>query len=341
MGLLRQWAERAQEQGRRGRLIERILADPEFERHSLEVFQRQAERQLGMVQEAAAVTGDFPDLTGPQSAVERSLMAAALLTTPSYRKYARLANLADLKPVKRMRRSDTDRFSVVEEGELAPAGGFSSYTVEYAPAKYELVLEFTWEMLVNDDLGAFRHIGADLAQGARNTISDFVVGLLTSEDDIYDGDPLFGSGRGNLGTAALDGESLQAAITAMRSRVSEAGNPLHIVPAFLLVPPELEFTAKTLVHSSLIPGAPDNDINVLYGIAEVVVEPLLTDADAWYLIADPRTAPTLELGFLNGRETPEVLVKEDFDRDLLAYKGRLVFGGAILDWRSFYAGRPV
>ncbi|MCG3152109.1 MAG: hypothetical protein GEEBNDBF_01397 [bacterium] len=338
MGLLQQWAMRAHEQGRRGRLIERVLADPDFERHALEIFQEQAVRQRESIREAT--TSDFPDLVGAQSQVERALIAQAALQTPTWRKYARIASLGDLKPVSRLRRSDTDRFGVVLEGAEAGQGNFSSYRVDYSPAKYELVLEFTWEMFVNDDLGAFQHIGHDLAQGAMNTVGDFVVGLLTSADPIYDGAPLFDGSRTNQSTDLLDVEGLQAGITAMRSQLSEKGHPLHIVPGYLVVPPELEFQAKTLVHSSLVPGGSTNDVNVLHGLVEVIVEPLLTRPEDWYLIAQPASSPTLELGFLNGRETPEVLVKEDFERDLLAYKGRLVLGGAILDWRSFYAGLP-
>lgn len=338
MGLLQEWARRAHEQGRRGRLIEQILADANFERHTLDFFQQQAARRSGRLQEAT--TSDFPDLVGGTSAVERALIDTATLAPPAYRRYARIASLPDLKPVKRLRRSDTDRFGLVPEAAEAGQGNFSSYTVDYTPGKYELILEFTWEMLINDDLGAFRHIGTDLAQGAMNTVGDFVVNLLTSDDAIYDGDSLFDSGRPNQSTDVLDAAGLQAGITAMRSQLSERGNPLHIVPGFLVVPPELEFIAKTLVHSSLVPGGNDNDVNVLNGIVEVIVEPLLTIPTDWYLIANPSSAPTLELGFLHGQETPEVLVKEDFERDLLAYKGRLVLGGAILDWRSFYAGRP-
>lgn len=252
MGLLQQWAMRAHEQGRRGRLIERVLADPDFERHALEIFQEQAVRQRESIREAT--TSDFPDLVGAQSQVERALIAQAALQTPTWRKYARIASLGDLKPVSRLRRSDTDRFGVVLEGAEAGQGNFSSYRVDYSPAKYELVLEFTWEMFVNDDLGAFQHIGHDLAQGAMNTVGDFVVGLLTSADPIYDGAPLFDGSRTNQSTDLLDVEGLQAGITAMRSQLSEKGHPLHIVPGYLVVPPELEFQAKTLVHSSLVPG---------------------------------------------------------------------------------------
>jgi hypothetical protein len=34
--------------------------------------------------------------------------------------------------------------------------------------------------------------------------------------------------------------------------------------------------------------------------------------------------------------TPEILVREDFEREVLWYKARLVFSGAVMDYRGFY-----
>jgi hypothetical protein len=153
---------------------------------------------------------------------------------------------------------------------------------------------------------------------------------------IYDSKALFHADHANIGSTALAEASLGAAITAMRKQTSEKGNPLNIEPGFLLVPPELEFTAKKLVNSTLVPGSSYNDVNVIKGLVEVLVEPLLTDTNNWYLVAKPSSMATIEMGFLGGRETPEILVKEDFERDVVWYKGRLVFGGAVMDYRGFY-----
>jgi len=329
MSLLREWAKRAQEQGFNGSLIRQILADKEFETHAIDGV-------IKSTQLKEATTSDFADLVGDTSNVERELIHSADLAPSNWKKLVNIVPLRDMKTVTRLRRSDTDRYEVVPEGAEHEQGDFSSYKVTYDPMKYERGVNFTWEMLINDDLGAFRNIGRDLGIAAQNTINDFVIGFIRDNPTIYDGDDLYHANHSNLGSDALAEASLSAAITAMREQTSENSNPLNIEPGYLVVPPELEFTAKKLVHSVLVPGSSNNDINVLQGIVEVLVEPLLTDANDWFLVAKPSSIPTIEMGFLGGRETPEILVKEDFERDVVWYKGRVAFGGAVLDYRGFY-----
>jgi len=329
MSLLREWARRAQEQGFQGSLIRRILADEEFQRHAVEGV-------IEAVQLKEATTSDFADFVGDSSNVERELMRSYNVAPANWRKLVTIVPLRDMKTVTRLRRSDTDRYEVVPEGAEHEQGDFSSYKVTYTPKKYERGVNFTWEMLVNDDLAAFRNIGRELGQAAQNTINDFAIAFIRDNATIYDTKALFHTDHKNLGSTALGEASLAAGITAMREQTSEKGNPLNIEPGFLVVPAELEFTAKKLVNSTLVPGSPNNDVNVLQGMVEVVVEPLLTDSNNWYVVAKPTSISTLEIGFLGGRETPEILVKEDFDRDVIWYKGRIVFGGAVLDYRGFY-----
>lgn len=330
MNLLRKWAEDAREQGFQGSLIGQIIADEDFENHALE----------GAIAAATslkeATTSDFGDLVGDSSNVERELIRAYDIAPSNWRKLVSMVPLRDVKTVTRLRRSDTDRYLAVPEGAEHEQGDWSSYKVTYDPVKYERGVNFTWEMLINDDLGAFRAIGRELGLAAQNTVNDFVIAFLRDNPTIYDTDTLFHANHDNLGSAALDEASLSAAVTAVRGQTSEKGNPLNIEPGYLVVPPELEFTAKKLVNSVLVPGGNYNDINVLQGMVEVLVEPLLTDANNWYLVAKPSSIATIEMGFLGGRETPEILVKDDFERDVIWYKGRLVFGGAVLDYRGFY-----
>jgi len=283
-----------------------------------------------------ATTSDFPDFTGDDSVIRREMIKGYSYGQSNWRKLVRVIPLSNMKTNTRLRRSDTDKYLEVPESGEVPMGEFSSYKVTYTPMKYERGLNFTWEMLINDDTGAFRNIAVELGRSAQNTVSDFVIGLIRDNDVIYDGYELFHPVHGNIGTDALSEESLSEAITAMKYQTSENGSPLSIRPGYLVVPPELEFTAKKLIRSALVPGSGDNDINVLKGIVDVLVEPLLDDPDNWYLVARPQSVATVEIGFLGGRETPEVFMKEDFDRDCVEYKGRIVFGGAVMDYRGFY-----
>jgi hypothetical protein len=59
--------------------------------------------------------------------------------------------------------------------------------------------------------------------------------------------------------------------------------------------------------------------------------PHWTDATDWYLIADPASCPTIEVGFFNGRQEPDILSKEEFEVDAITYKLRFIYGGQILE----------
>ena len=331
MSLLREWAKKAQDQGFSGSLIRQILVDEDFEDHAIEGV-------IEAINLREATTSDFSDLVGDSSNVERDLIKSYELAPSNWKKFVNTVPLRDMKTVTRLRRSDTDRYLAVPEGGEHEQGDFSTYKVEYTPQKYERGVNFTWEMLINDDLGAFRNIGRELGMAAQNTVNDFVISFIADNPTIYDSVDLFHVDHSNIGITALAEATLSAGITAMREQTSEKGNPLNIEPGFLVVPPELEFTAKKLVNSTLVPGGSLNDVNVLQGMVEVLVEPLLTDANNWYLVAKPSSIATIEVGFLGGRETPEILVKEDFERDVIWYKGRMVFGGAVMDYRGFYGG---
>ncbi len=283
-----------------------------------------------------ATTSDFGDLVGDTSGVKRAMIKEYSFREPVWKKFARIVPLRDMNTVKRLRKSHTDHFELVPQGAEFGQGNFTSWSVSYAPKKYERGLNFTWEMLINDDLGAFRKIGTGLGRSAQGTVSDFATGFIRNNSAIYDGLPLFHADHGNIGSDPLSETSLGAAFTSMRTQASEKGNTLLIKPGFLLVPPELEFMAKKLMRSKLVPGAGTNDANVLKGLVEVVVDPLLADPDNWYLVAKPSSCPTIEIGFLAGRESPEIYVWEDYERDMIQYKGRVVFGGAVLDYRGFY-----
>lgn len=94
-----------------------------------------------------------------------------------------------------------------------------------------------------------------------------------------------GGNQSNTGSTALAEASLQTALTAMR-RLKTPDNLLAMAsPRFLVVPPELEYTARELVGSAL--SGADMQINVLAAKGlDVLVAPDLTDSNDWFLI-DP------------------------------------------------------
>ena len=85
---------------------------------------------------------------------------------------------------------------------------------------------------------------------------------------------------------------------------------------------------------------------------EVLVEPFFTSATGWYVMADPMDAPVIEVGFLDGKQEPDLLVKkaesvsvaggEDewgYDFDEIFFKVRYDFAVARGMYQGIYRGK--
>lgn len=89
--------------------------------------------------------------------------------------------------------------------------------------------------------------------------------------------------------ADLSATSLtQAMIDTQTDQKDEAGHLSAPVTNWnLVIPPALEFLADRLVNSVNLPGSADNDRNPIKSRRswDIIVNPRLTDADGWFLIA--------------------------------------------------------
>jgi hypothetical protein len=112
---------------------------------------------------------------------------------------------------------------------------------------------------------------------------------------------------------ALSTTGLEAALTRMRTTQDEQGRQIGqtIRPKMLIVPPDLEHIAATLLQTDKIVDSTDNNINTVAtsrtGVTDFVV-PFLTDTDNWFLVADKRKHGItwynrMELTTDNGRDT--------------------------------------
>src|SRR5690606_15393241 len=82
--------------------------------------------------------------------------------------------------------------------------------------------------------------------------------------------------------------------------------------------------------------------NIFQGRYEIIVVDEWTDANNWFAFADPQNTPILEVGFLGGREEPELFVQDQqtsgsvFSADKITWKIRHIWGIGILDHRGCY-----
>lgn len=85
----------------------------------------------------------------------------------------------------------------------------------------------------------------------------------------------------------------QAFIDMQTDTKDEAGHLLAPITSVKLhIPPALEFIAERLVSSAGLPGSSDNDINAVKKRRriDIVVNPYLSDTDAWFLVAADKNA---------------------------------------------------
>lgn len=144
-----------------------------------------------------------------------------------------------------------------------------------------------------------------------------------------------GDTHSNTGTTALSYDAVVATRKLMRSYVDDRNELIPVNPDTLIVPPELEDTAYTIVNSQLKPGTGNNDANYASSLVrQVVVWDYLTDANNWFL-ADSMLAKN-HLLWLD-RVPLEFAVDPTSDFNLKAnYRAYMRYSYGWSDWRWVY-----
>jgi len=114
----------------------------------------------------------------------------------------------------------------------------------------------------------------------------------------------------------------------------------------LLAPPILSPTAKRLYASTEIRNTTDSTqyvtANVYQGMYKPAVSAYLASAaitghssTAWWLLADPRVLPAMEVCFLDGLENPTIESADaDFNTLGIQFRGYHDFGCVKAEWRA-------
>lgn len=255
-------------------------------------------------------------------------------------------NLADVVPLNDFRTNERTRYGgygdlpVVPEGDPYQAmGSPTDEKATYKPEKRGGTEDVTLEMIRNDDVGAIRRIPTKLSRSAKRTLAKFVLDFIRANPTIYDGLALFHASHGNLGAVALDAAGVSAGRLAMLKQAElNSGDRIGIGPAHIWVPADLQETATNLFSRST-----NNDKTFLQNL-NLQVNPVWywTDTNDWALSADKMDVASVEIGFLDGNQEPEIFIQDNptvgsmFSHDKLTYKIRHVYGGNVLDFRGLW-----
>lgn len=283
----------------------------------------------------------------------------------SWRRYARTYSVSDFKPILFTTVTEMqDLLPIGEDGEYHDSQISEIVGPSLTVSKFGRLFSLTREAIINDDLNQLRDRPAAMGRSAARTMSHAMVAKLEANPNAYDGTALFHTNHANILSGsqyALSEDTLAQAITKLRLQTDANGNRIGLRPRMLVIPAELELTARRILQSTTVPlagytkGSTDaaatahgyGGNNVLSGIVEPVVEEYLTDANDWYLFADPNEAPVLAVGFLNGKETPDIMLRDpgmrlvlggsdpySMEFDEIVWKVRHEWGNGVFDWRG-------
>lgn len=289
-------------------------------------------------------TSTFAEIMA-DSVTRRMLDYYAMPGLDSWRQIASVGRVTDFRTQRRIRYGGYGNLPAVAQGAAyAALTSPGDEEATFSASKRGGTEDLTMETIVNDDLGALRDIPRRLGRAAAQTLHEFVWDFLATNGAIYDAVALFHATHGgNLATTALDATSLKAARLVMRKQTDMSNSKrLGINPRFLVVPSDLEGVAYELTATDREVASANNTLNFVrtFGLGIIVVE-YLTDTNNWFLVASPADVPTIEVGFLNGQESPELFLQDQptvgnvFSNDKLTYKVRHIYGGAVLDFRGF------
>jgi len=245
--------------------------------------------------------------------------------------------LPDFKEVTRARLGTAPDLESVSEGGEYTYGDLTEGGETYRVFKYGKIVALTYEALINDDMSAFTRIPAKLAAAAAHMESDLFWAQVTSNPDMGDSSPVFGSGN-QIDTATnVDIDALNAVRADMRKQ-KDGTKYLNLRPQYLIVPVAQEGYAEQVI----IPAPAQytaEDPNHWAGRMRLIVEPRLDDVTGdnyWYAFADPALIDTVAYAYLRGEESPQLFTEQGFDVDGLKLKIRHSFGAKVLDRKGLH-----
>lgn len=252
------------------------------------------------------------------------------------------SNIRDFRTQNRTRFGGYGNLPDVPENGVYPAlASPSDEQSSYAISKRGGTESVTLEMIANDNVGAVLSIPKKLSKAAHRTLSEFALGFLKDNLVIYDGGNLFSIGHGNIGSSPLSAAALAEGRSAMKKQREPGANTvIGATPKKLLVPFNLEETAYNLFRR----GA-NNDATFVQSMnMDIIPVYSWDDTNDWCMAADPNELPSIEIGFYNGNEEPEIFVQDIptqgslFAQDKITYKIRHIYGGNVIDYRGLYKG---
>ncbi len=146
------------------------------------------------------------------------------------------------------------------------------------------------EDIINDAQGAIGRVFAELGASAGRIEARLMAEALEANPVLDDGAVTFDAGNSNVVAEAFGWGALVSATTLLRTQLTQAGQRADLKAKFLVVAPELELPAQSMVAEAGL------DIKVL-ALANL-------PTGRWFVLADPMVCPVVGVLRLAGVKNP-------------------------------------
>jgi hypothetical protein len=319
-----------------------------FSKMSLIHLARQTIKDTGMrtvdhfsddevVTRALQGTSEFPILL--TNVMNKSLRADYEGAPSIWRAFTRIVPVKDFRPVYKMQLGDIPVPTRVNEKGEARRVTLSESQTSYRIHSYSQIINFTREIMINDDLNFIASIPGKIGLACAELEANIVLGLITGNTVMSDGVPLFDPRHNNIlsGGHIIDIESTSKVRAQMRHHVGLDGRKLNITPVNYVVPTAIETLAEQFVSTHLMANA-TNNINPFAGKLGVLCDVRFDDVSPydWYMIASPASVDIIEAAYLNGAEGPRFESRQGFEVSGMELKCSMDFGAGLIDYRGIF-----
>ena len=308
---------------------------------------------------------DFPNILAD---VQHKMILDAFNAFPSMPElWTKSTTLNDFKTHNRSWLSEFGDLQKKVPGGPYQSGTLSDQTYGIKAETYGLLYSLLRETIINDDRDALKSIPMKMGRSAKRTLAKGVVAVLERNELAYDGSAILRAANTSntvLSADATGVTTLQTGTTAIAvSTDPDSGEIMGLTAQTLVVAPAYAEIAKWLIGATELIGSTSSlRNNPLRSPAltknqaplTVVVEPMLQNnfSGRFYIFADPEDAPAIEVGYLGGKQEPDLLTKradtltiaggaEDlwgYDYDDIDYKVRWDFAAKAAFYQAVYKG---
>jgi hypothetical protein len=299
---------------------------------SVDALFREMDRQLDFRQAPAEneqlaetlVSADFPYAL--EEYVNREMVAGYMRKGFAFEPLVYNDTLSNFLPHTRYqnRQGFDDLEYVGQKGQARPGTIEDATKRQYQVYRWEKQIDFSWEALVNDDLGYLEDTTRLMGEAARRTLEKFVSRMYTNAVSIA---AMTALGALYSTTGRLTTARISAARMAFNQRTDAASEPINARLDYLVIHSGLVDTARTIQNSELVPELATNAANVVRPFT-FIEDPYITGTAPnlpWWAFCVSSNIRPFVLARLQGWTGPRVARKASN----MEFIGSMLGGGAM------------